>query len=71
VIKLADYAWRQRCWKYTISRAVTGAMFVLSKEFIRKGGTIKPRDPSAKYPKLRLAIETLKRPNQHLQPTPR
>jgi hypothetical protein len=61
-IKLADYAWSTLLEVHD-KQSGYGAMFVLSKELIRKGGTMEPRDPSAKHPKLRLEIHPLNRPN--------
>jgi hypothetical protein len=63
VIKLADYAWTTALDVDDKQRGYF-AEFVLSKEVIRKGGRIEPRYPLPQYPKLRLEIDLLKRPNR-------
>lgn len=67
-IKLADYAWTTLL-EIDDKDEGCAATFVLSKQVIRKGGTV---DQLGKgHPRLRLDIHPVEWPNKHLQPTPR
>lgn len=60
VVKLADYAWTTLLEVNDKERGYA-ALFVLSKESVRKGGVVEPLRPSHKYPNLRLELQPVKR----------
>lgn len=63
VVKLADYAWETLLEVDDRERGYV-AIFVLSKESVRKGGAVEPLRRDGKYPRLRLELQPVKRPNK-------
>ena len=65
VIKLADYAWTTLLEVNDKERGYD-SLFILNKQAIRKGGVVEDHHRSDKYPRLRLELHPLKRPNMSL-----
>jgi hypothetical protein len=63
VVKLADYAWTTLLEVHDKERGFH-ALFILSKEVVRNGGTI-----SGGSPRLNLELQPVKRPNKALHAT--
>jgi len=62
VVKLADYKWTTLLEVDDRERGYV-ADFILTRESIRKGGIVKQHYPVDKYPRLRLALQPIKRPD--------
>ena len=65
VIKLADYAWTTLLQVNNKERGYD-SLFILNKQAIRKGEVVEDHYRSDKYPRLRLELHPLKRPNMSL-----